>query len=415
MAHIAPSWLPYRRPLSITLPSPAYPMRVSVVIPCYNSGPLLESAVRSAAQQTRPPLEIICVDDASTNDTRERLGRLEEELHGRLVVLAQPDRRGIGAARNLAVERARGDWIALLDHDDLWLPEKLERQAALAAEHPEAVLLHARCWSQNADDASSRVMMHEAKAMTDADPFPALFLANYIAPCTVLIRKSALMETGGFDPRLDRHGKDDIDLFLRLAERGGRFAHAAEPLAVRRLHEDNFSADALAFHKGRYDVLSDAFDRDRAGPRRLLASEGVLRLLGVLFERLAAGGTPDSGQDSWRALEAGIRRFTGALADGTSAERLVARFPALVPTASAFARRRRPGLHHALEAALAARAALSHAEYLLAARREGREHDTAASALLRHAADAAASAARRAARRRGEHLERHPGSPLISR
>lgn len=388
-------------------------MRVSVVIPCYNSGLLLESAVRSAANQTLAPLEILCIDDASTNDTRPRLEMLRAELGERLVILAQPERHGIGAARNLGLQHARGEWIALLDHDDLWLPGKLERQSALAAAHPDAVLLHARCWEQQGDDASTRVLMHEGKAFPSGDPFAPLFLANSIVPCTVLMARSAILDAGGFDPRLDRHGKDDLDLFLKLAERGGRFACADEPLAVRRLHGANFSADHVAFHRGRFDVLLDAFLRDRADGRRLLVSEALVRLFGVLFDRLLAalaaadagsphGDAPEPGAvpEAWRALETFFRSAPEYLASATSPERMAARFPALTPLASSFARRRRPALHHGLETAMAARAALDHAEFLLAARQQHRERDTASAALLRRAAEAAGRASRRAARRR---------------
>lgn len=392
-------------------------MKVSVLIPSYNSGPWLESAVRSAFNQTHPPLEILCVDDASANDTVQRLERLKTELGDRLEILRQTDRRGIAAARNRALERARGDWIALLDHDDLWLPEKLELQAGLAEASPDAVLLHSRCWEQTGDDASTRTLMHDWKRLADRAPFPYLFLSNFIVPCTVLVRREVLRQAGGFDEHPGRMGKDDIDLWLRLAADGFSFAHVEQPLAVRRLHGGNYSSDAAAFLQGRFDVLLEAFERDRRGARRLLVSEGLVRLLGILFDRLlhiTNESAPSDADAAWTALDDLLDRSQAWLSERSTAERLAFRFPAFVPLASTLARKnRRPGVRHALECAFAARTALADAGYLTAAREEGTARDSALERLLNDAAESANRAARRAYRRRAEYEERH-GKPLIT-
>lgn len=389
-------------------------MLVSVVIPCRNSGPWLESAVRSALDQELPPLEVLCVDDASDDDTANRLDRLEKESGGRMRVLRRNERGGIGAARNSGVEKARGDWIALLDHDDLWLPQKLTRQAEVAAAAPGAVLVHSRCREQKGEDASTRVLMHDWKYMADADPFPYLFLSNYIVPCTVLVHREALNRAGGFDPRLDRHGKDDIDLWLRLAETGGRFAHTEEALAVRRLHGSNFSDDTDLFWRGRFDVLADAFERDRRGPRRLLASEGVLRLLGVQLER-AVLGEGGAAPEVWAQISDFAAGAPSMLSDARRAERAAFGGPALAPIVSAAARRLgRLPLHHALECALAARTSLTEVSILTEASNRGEWGASATREVLRRAAESAARAARRAYRRRAEYEQRY-GVSITSR
>jgi hypothetical protein len=257
---------------------------------------------------------------------------------------------------------ASGDWIALLDHDDLWLPEKLARQSELANNSPGAVLLHTRCWEQSDHDPSSRVLMHATKFIADTEPFPYLFLSNYIAPCTVLIRNDALRQVGGFDPRFDRQGKDDIDLWLKLSGAGHHFAHIEEPLAIRRLHAGNYSRDLGSFQEGRYRVLVDHFEEDRAGLRRLLATEGLVRLLGVAMSRVAlqlqAQDTPGP-PPAWGELEELVSRIPALLRGRTWNELLGGWFPTWAPKLAERARRRgRADAEHAIECGLALRRAL---------------------------------------------------------
>lgn len=391
-------------------------MNVSVLIPCFNSGKWLESTVRSAANQTLPPVEIICVDDGSENDAAVRLQRLRDETGDSLRILRQPERRGIGAARNRGLHEARGEWIALLDHDDLWLPEKLETQARLANRSPNAALLHSRCWEQQGDDTTTRSLMHEWKRLADTQPFPFLFLSNFIVPCTVLLRREIVINAGGFDERLDRQGKDDIELWLRLAAAGHNLAHDEQPLAVRRLHGDNYSADTQSFLQGRYDVLLEAFERNLAGAQDLLVSEGVIRLFGVVFELLTMAIRENRADDvdmSWNVLQHALERSNEWNGHLKVSEKMVFNFPAFSPLASLFSKKnRKPALHHVLECASAARDALAHASYLVAARRDGTTTDSAFHEMLARANETTNQAARRAFRRRAEFADRHR-EPLI--
>ncbi|MFD1720154.1 glycosyltransferase family 2 protein [Amnibacterium endophyticum] len=117
-------------------------MSVSVVVPAYDSCETVEAAIRSALNQTVPPLEVLVVDDASSDATAavvERIARDEPAV--RLVRL--PANAGVSAARNTGIGLARGRWIALLDADDVWLPDKLEVQLAFAADDPRLDLIGA--------------------------------------------------------------------------------------------------------------------------------------------------------------------------------------------------------------------------------------------------------------------------------
>ncbi len=102
--------------------------RVSIIVPAYNAESFIEATIRSALAQTHADVEVIVVDDGSTDATRDRL----REFGDRIVVHRQAN-KGVAAARNRGALAAAGDWLAFLDSDDLWLPDKVERQLAAAA------------------------------------------------------------------------------------------------------------------------------------------------------------------------------------------------------------------------------------------------------------------------------------------
>src|SRR5262245_37852496 len=111
-------------------------MNVSVIIPTYNSGPLVVEAVESVLRQTQPATEIIVVDDGSTDDTQERLAAYRDRIR----CVRQSNAR-VAAARNTGLALASGEIVAFLDADDAWHPHKLERQLAVLREHPQIGLL----------------------------------------------------------------------------------------------------------------------------------------------------------------------------------------------------------------------------------------------------------------------------------
>jgi len=110
------------------------PVTVSVVIPTHDRGRVVVEAIESALAQTHPPLEVIVVDDGSTDDTAERVGRLRD---ARVRYLRRPH-AGVSAARNAGIAAATGDLVAFLDSDDLWKPDKVEAEIAALARYPSA-------------------------------------------------------------------------------------------------------------------------------------------------------------------------------------------------------------------------------------------------------------------------------------
>lgn len=215
------------------------PLRVSVVIPVYNRVVLLPRALRSVQAQTFQDFEIIVVDDASTEDVETVV---KEAGHGRIRYL-RLDRNGrAGRARNAGTEAARGEWVAFLDSDDEWLPDKLEKQLRLTDEDPTIAVV--QCWCYLEEDGVRKASRE--RALANGDGFDGLLHGGRsIAPSAFVIKRSALLASGGFDETLRFAG--DLDVLFRLAERSFQFAGLEERLVIYHKHNHGrMSDDAMA-------------------------------------------------------------------------------------------------------------------------------------------------------------------------
>lgn len=178
------------------------PVAFSVVIPVYNNRETIVRTIESALAQTLPPLEIIVVDDGSTDDSATSAQNI---FGDKIRVICFPENRGPSAARNAGIEAVQGTHIAFLDADDYWLPEKLERMATVLETHPEALLTF-----------HDRTLFPEISGNSNAVRYPLwrFLTRNPVAtPCAV-VRRTALR----FDERL--RWMEDHDYFLRHAEAG---------------------------------------------------------------------------------------------------------------------------------------------------------------------------------------------------
>jgi glycosyltransferase involved in cell wall biosynthesis len=221
-------------------------MRASVIIPCYNSSTFLPKTLECVLAQSMQPLEIICVDDASTDDTWDLLQDFASKTQNMVIPLRHDVNRGTPAAgRNTAITRACGDWVAFLDHDDEWMPDKLETQARMLLHHPDSGLIHSDAWSEREGEQGSRRPMQQGRHIPAGDPFRALFHRNFIVCSTVLIRRDWLGKAGRLNEAPEALGVDDYDLWLRLARLRCPFTHVAEPLATWQYHGDNASQDKI--------------------------------------------------------------------------------------------------------------------------------------------------------------------------
>lgn len=187
-------------------PDPIRTATISVVIPCFNRAATLERAVSSVVRQTRPPLEIIIVDDGSDDGTRE----LIRQRFPQCIYLRQ-ENLGVSRARNRGISAARGDWIALLDSDDEWLPSKLEHQLSLLASLPDCRICHTdEIWIRH----GRRVNPKKKHAKQGGELFFRCLPLCAISPSSVLLHRSLIEEVGGFDESFP--ACEDYDLWLRI-------------------------------------------------------------------------------------------------------------------------------------------------------------------------------------------------------
>lgn len=181
---------------------------VSVVIPVFNGAPFVAKAVASVRAQRHGDVEILVVDDGSTDGTQEVLKHLEQSEGIRWF---QRSHGGPARSRNFGIEAARGHYIALLDCDDVWLPGKLAAQLAIMRTRPEVGLVHTD-FDVRFEDGS---LEERVTARSSREPMVQAFAGGHVAlPSTLLIRRSVLDQVGRLDPEL--YGSEDSDLTIRL-------------------------------------------------------------------------------------------------------------------------------------------------------------------------------------------------------
>jgi len=201
---------------------------ISVVIPTYNRASYLGETIHSAIAQTSQPLEIIVVDDGSTDRTERLVREFKSPIP---IVYYRQTNQGVAAARNRGVEIAKGSWIAFLDSDDLWDTRKLAIQTEYATRHADTSFVYS---DKELIDELGRPLCKEPGSF---DLIELIFDRRPFAhPSTVLVRKDMLLKAGGFDPTL-RAG-EDLELFARLVSLTS-LDFVPVPLVKYRVHSDN--------------------------------------------------------------------------------------------------------------------------------------------------------------------------------
>ena len=188
---------------------------VSVLVPAYNAAATVAETLRSAIAQTYPRIEVIVVDDGSTDATAEVVASLADR-DARIRLFRQQN-AGVSAARNLAIEKARGSYLAPLDADDVWHAEKIARQmTAMRRGGPQLGVVY--CWWRRID-LQSRVLGEEWRPYAhQGDVYAALIMGNPLGcGSTSLMRRACVAEVGGYDAKFSLC--EDLELYLRLAER----------------------------------------------------------------------------------------------------------------------------------------------------------------------------------------------------
>jgi glycosyltransferase involved in cell wall biosynthesis len=202
------------------------------VVPTYNRADLIQQAIESLLQQTTPVHEIIVVDDGSTDSTCDRV-----RAYGDRIVLLRHAHRGAAAARNGGLARATGDWIALLDSDDIWTPTKLEKQLQHLGRHPHCGFVHTGYYEFGEHE---RIVPAPSPFLSGNPQVEHLLVAEgWICTSTVLFRKSipvTFREWAG--------SSEDIIFFGDLLKAGVQFGYVDEALVGHRLHAVSANREA---------------------------------------------------------------------------------------------------------------------------------------------------------------------------
>jgi teichuronic acid biosynthesis glycosyltransferase TuaG len=222
------------------MPGDSVPADVSVVIPAYNAADTIERALSSVVRQSLLPRQVIVVDDGSTDGTFDVANEAGRTLAGIDVQVVRQKNAGAGAARNRAVEMADGAYLAFLDSDDEWLPEKLER--SLAAMEQAAVILTAHNgWiisdgSETYLDIAARFKEHQTGL------FHGLYRKGFISTSSVVVHRDAVIAAGGFDETLP--AGQDFDLWLKvLGADGAAFTVFDDPLTRYHIRPNSITSN----------------------------------------------------------------------------------------------------------------------------------------------------------------------------
>jgi glycosyltransferase involved in cell wall biosynthesis len=252
---------------------------VSVVMPAYNCAAYIAAAIESVLGQSYRPLEIIVADDGSIDRTHEVVATYPE------VIYLRQANGGPSRARNAGIRRARGEYVAFLDADDLWPPDKLAEQVMFLQTHPEVALLFGNA-RRFADDGWTEPPLFERYGFTSSyfghdhlvtKAVVKLLEANFIPTGTVMARTHALFDAGLFDERFNR--AEDWDLWLRLAIRYP-IAYSRKLWKLKRVRQDALSNDTEAMTEAALAVVEKLHRKPAAGWTGLGAD---------LARRLAAG------------------------------------------------------------------------------------------------------------------------------
>lgn len=186
--------------------------KVSVIIPAYNCEHYIKDTVESVLSQTYEDIELIIIDDGSTDRTREIVKRFGSKVE----YVYQDKNVGPSATRNRGIEQAKGKYIAFLDHDDVWMPNKIEEQIKLLENNKDIALVYSNGCSINSSGVQVSSTLFDIAKPHRGFAFEELILDNFIPTSSVIVRKQILNEVGGFNERFLI--SQDFDLYLRIAE-----------------------------------------------------------------------------------------------------------------------------------------------------------------------------------------------------
>jgi glycosyltransferase involved in cell wall biosynthesis len=243
--------------------------KVSVIIPLFNARDVITATLGSVMRQTYRDVEVIVIDDGSTDGS----GELVRQFRPPVRYEAQKN-AGVAAARNRGIAVSSGEYIALLDHDDLWDERKLEKQVSILDQRPDVGMVTTDVAHIDRDGASMGII---GKGYNPDEAFARLFVRGYVpTPSAAMIRKAVLERVGGFDETFRSAGLDDHELWTRIAEHD-EIACIPEPLTYHRNRTIQPEPVALEHRALLIPKLLKRFGQD-ADKRRYLLRQQALYL-----------------------------------------------------------------------------------------------------------------------------------------
>lgn len=251
--------------------------RVSVIIPTYNYAQFVEQAILSVLAQTYKNFEIIVVDDGSTDTTAQRLQPYTDQ--GEITYLYQPN-KGLPGARNTGIRHSQGEFIAFLDADDIWTPDKLQLQVELFDRQPELGFIFGNSRKFLGSLASRRTSFEDISP-SHGDVTAELLQRSFLPMPTVIVRRSALEAVGLFDETLD--SCEDLDMWLRLSLRF-KAGYVDQVVAWYRLHSLSMSSNFEKIATRRLRVIKKFTQQLEAEGKWNDSKQLIQRVLGVAYD-----------------------------------------------------------------------------------------------------------------------------------
>jgi hypothetical protein len=277
------------------LAAPDRPLDVAVVIPAYNAGRYLDQTLASVAGQTRTPAVVVVADDGSTDDTPERARRWQDHLPIEVVRLAQ--NVGPGPARHHAILATNASLLALVDADDLWLPDHLETMVAAYQRAPGLVTAREFAWIRGRGIDLARRRAKPRIPIDPKDQLVTLLQHNYVS--FGFFPRALYERVGGFRSFLVG---EDWDLWIRMVRTGARLTEASHPTALHRVRPGSLSVDPahnVERGGGRGGGTRGAGGRP-AGAANAVGKEALLRRVRPCQRRPSLAGASDGGAGAAR-------------------------------------------------------------------------------------------------------------------
>lgn len=250
---------------------------VSILLPYFNGKKFVKETIDSIINQSFGDFELLAIDDGSTSaEQSEYFEKLVESYKDPRLCYIHKHNEGLSATRNYGIDHAKGEFIAFIDQDDIWLPEKLAKQVAVFQTEPPAQLICTDVDVFGEHSVSKRIShLYGLKTGFVKDSFTKMLKGNFVAASSVAFRKK---EVGAVAYSNKRYTvAPDYELFVRMAENNIRFYFISEPLLRYREHEENTIKNVLRLYWEQYSIL---FERKLTTPRqKIIVAQRFLDIL----------------------------------------------------------------------------------------------------------------------------------------